>query len=133
MPFRLLEPAQTGDRLREITIKSDEFLIGRGADCDLRLHDTSISRHHCLLRKRGSEVSVSDLGSANGTFVNGVRVLSQTELRTGDEIRVGDCRLIVDLGDDLLWSERHFPSATDAVAGTMRLTTNDLDRKSERQ
>lgn len=42
---------------------------------------------------------ISDLGSSNGTFVNGNRLLSQIRLATGDEIQLGPCRFVIDLGD----------------------------------
>ena len=99
MTPKLIEPAAGMVRAREITIQKEEFLIGRGSDCDLRLNDEDISRHHCLIRVRGQEATLSDLGSSNGTFVNGKRVLSQVALASVDEIRLGNCRLLVDLGD----------------------------------
>lgn len=99
MTPRLIEPAVGMERTREITIANEEFLIGRGSDCDLRVNDGDVSRHHCLIRVRGHEAMLSDLGSSNGTFVNGKRMLSQTALSSGDEIQVGKCRFLVDLGD----------------------------------
>src|SRR5579862_9306581 len=99
MLAKLIEPAEGTAGMREISIQTDEFLIGRGPDCDLRLNDEDISRHHCLVRVRGNQASLSDLGSSNGTFHNGKRVLSQVPLMSGDEIRVGKCRFLVDLGD----------------------------------
>jgi pSer/pThr/pTyr-binding forkhead associated (FHA) protein len=103
MAAKLVEPGAGSERTREYSLTSEEFLIGRGADCDLRLAVSDISRHHCLIRlvksKGTNEVTLSDLGSSNGTFVNGQRVRSLAILHTGDEIRLGPCRLIVDLGD----------------------------------
>jgi pSer/pThr/pTyr-binding forkhead associated (FHA) protein len=133
MPLRLLEPATAGEPVREIPIQSEEFLLGRGSDCDLRIHDTAVSRHHCLIRVRPDEVSLADLGSANGTFLNGTRVLSQTVLHTGDEIRLGEFRYLVDLGDDLVWAEQFLRNDVDPVAMTSRLPPKgmmkDLDIK----
>ena len=99
MTPKLIEPAFGAERTREIPLQADEFLIGRGPDCDLRVAEYDVSRHHCLIRRRGSEVTLVDLGSANGTYVNGQRVLSQAPLHSGDEITLGKCRFIVDLGD----------------------------------
>jgi pSer/pThr/pTyr-binding forkhead associated (FHA) protein len=89
-----------GGQAREILIHSEEFLLGRGEDCDLAVHDAEVSRHHCILRFRGSEAVASDLGSSNGTFVNGNRIVSQMNLRTGDELRLGTFRFLIDLGDN---------------------------------
>src|SRR5437016_14161790 len=104
MTPKLIEPAVGVERTREVSIAKEEFLIGRGPDCDLRVNDEDISRHHCLIRLRRSEkalieATLSDLGSSNGTYVNGKRVLSQVTLASADEIRLGKCRFLVDLGD----------------------------------
>jgi pSer/pThr/pTyr-binding forkhead associated (FHA) protein len=90
----------SGGHAREILINNEDFLVGRGEDCDLTLHDAEISRHHCTIRIRGGEAVVSDLGSSNGTFVNGHRIVSQATVRTGDEVKLGTFRFLIDLGDD---------------------------------
>jgi pSer/pThr/pTyr-binding forkhead associated (FHA) protein len=99
MPARLIEPGATPEQKREIPITKEEFLIGRGADCDLRLGDAGISRHHCLIRVRGKEATVTDLGSSNGTYLNGQRVRSQAVLHAGDELTLDAYRFVVDLDD----------------------------------
>jgi pSer/pThr/pTyr-binding forkhead associated (FHA) protein len=100
MKSKLLEVGAVDGRVREIPLSGDELLLGRGEDCDLCLRDPEISRHHCLIRTRGHETAISDLGSSNGTFINGHRLLSQTKLVTGDEIVLGPFRYVIDLGDD---------------------------------
>src|SRR5262249_50988552 len=72
---------------------------GRGTDCDLRLPVSDVSRHHCIIRLGIGEAAVVDLGSSNGTYLNGQRVRSQAALKSGDELKVGPCRFLVDLGD----------------------------------
>jgi len=83
-------------------------IIGRGADCTVRLHggaeDSLISRHHCQLELEGPHLRVRDLGSRNGTYLNGwlvktpepeqlansaTAVAHKDELQDGDELRVG--------------------------------------------
>src|SRR5260370_1006508 len=71
MSAKLIEHGDNLAERREIPITKDEFLIGRGPDCDLRLGVADISRHHCLVRVRGSEAVILDLGSINGTYLNG--------------------------------------------------------------
>lgn len=96
---KLIEPGSGPEQTREIPISKGEFLIGRGPDCDLRLGVSAISRHHCMIRIQGGEATLLDLGSSNGTYVNGQRVRSSTVLHTGDEIRLDTYRFLVNLGD----------------------------------
>jgi pSer/pThr/pTyr-binding forkhead associated (FHA) protein len=120
MTPRLIEPGASPGQTREVLIGKDEFLIGRGADCDLRLRASAVSRHHCLIRVRGDEVTLTDLGSANGTFLNGQRVRSQATLKAGDELRVGEFRFLLELDEQagIDWGSE--PGA-DASARTSRL------------
>lgn len=70
------------------------FAIGRSSTCDLTLDDSKVSRKHTVInRQAGTEYWLSDLGSANGTYINQLRVGQPTRLRAGDEIRVGTFRL----------------------------------------
>jgi len=68
--------------------------IGRDRTCWLRLENTSVSRRHALVSRRGDACRIRDLGSTNGTLVNGVPV-TVAELRGGDEIRLGEILLCV--------------------------------------
>lgn len=65
------------------------FSLGRAADCDLVVNCSFASRHHCVLKTQGSHVTVRDLGSRNGTFLNRVRIQGETELQNGDTLVVG--------------------------------------------
>lgn len=98
MKLRIIEHTGKGKEARAWVITQEEFLIGRGADCDLRLTDKTISRHHCTIRISSDEVTLADLGSVNGTFVNGQRVRSQITLASGDALRLGDLEFQVALG-----------------------------------
>lgn len=75
------------------------LLVGRGEQCDVRLHDPSASRVHCRLSSRDGKVFFSDAGSRWGTFVNGTRV-SECELRPGDEITIGETILRLEVTGD---------------------------------
>ena len=77
--------------------QSDTFLIGRTTDSHLYLpEDKFFSRHHCLLEITPPHCTLRDLGSTNGTFVNGRRV-SEAALKSGDQIQGGETVLLVDV------------------------------------
>jgi pSer/pThr/pTyr-binding forkhead associated (FHA) protein len=63
--------------------------LGRGADCWIRVKSAQVSRKHCELHEVGDKLSIRDLGSSNGTWVNGKRVTGQQVLKPGDELTLG--------------------------------------------
>jgi pSer/pThr/pTyr-binding forkhead associated (FHA) protein len=63
--------------------------VGRGRDADLVLADELVSRHHAQLTPSGSGAVVVDLGSRNGTFVNGEGIHGPTRLEPGDQLQLG--------------------------------------------
>lgn len=65
-------------------------LIGRDAACRFVLNHASVSRQHAALEVRGVRARVEDLGSSNGTFVNGRQISRPTDLDVGDVIRIGE-------------------------------------------
>jgi len=64
-------------------------VVGRGAECDLRLDDTFVSQEHARIFAKDGSWYVEDLGSTNGTFVNEQRLAAPAMLTTGDRVRVG--------------------------------------------
>ena len=66
-----------------------EISIGRSQQCNVVLEDRKSSRKHSLIKKNGDKYYIKDLGSANGTLLNGDRVDEQ-ELESGDQIQIGD-------------------------------------------
>jgi hypothetical protein len=75
--------------------QQDELLIGRASDCDIVLSEGSVSRRHARLVFRDETWVIHDLGSTNGTIVNGARV-GRCQLRSGDQILLGDQAIDVD-------------------------------------
>ena len=71
----------------------DELTIGRAEDNDLELMDPKVSRHHARITRQGMSYVVTDLGSANGTLVDGVLLTSPHTLKHGERITVGDSEL----------------------------------------
>jgi pSer/pThr/pTyr-binding forkhead associated (FHA) protein len=72
-------------------------IIGRHPNCDLRIPLMDISRRHCQIDCHGGLFSLRDLGSANGTFVNGERV-EETQLKPGDHIQIGQVTFMLEVG-----------------------------------
>ena len=72
------------------------LVIGRLPECDVVLPDSNVSRRHAELRRKGDGVFVTDLGSTNGTRVNGTPVREQL-LASGDEISVGSTKLVFEM------------------------------------
>jgi predicted component of type VI protein secretion system len=69
--------------------------LGRHDDCVIRIKSAQVSRRHCELFEVGGQLMLRDLGSSNGTFVNGKRVSGEIALKHGDELTVGAVTLRV--------------------------------------
>jgi pSer/pThr/pTyr-binding forkhead associated (FHA) protein len=75
-------------------LRGSRLRVGRGEDCHFRLEHASVSRHHTELYRQGPIYALRDLGSTNGTWLNGHRV-EHAALSAGDVLRFGDCLGIV--------------------------------------
>jgi pSer/pThr/pTyr-binding forkhead associated (FHA) protein len=69
----------------------EPIIVGRHPHCDVRLRSIRVSRRHCCLTEVEREVAVRDLGSTNGTSINGLRV-EAGRLRPGDELSIANLR-----------------------------------------
>ena len=78
--------------IEEVTLKNGSYSLGRSFESSIRLESTEISRLHARLLIGNHECEVIDESSANGTFVNGEKVISH-RLRNGDIIGVGKFKL----------------------------------------
>lgn len=83
---------------REIKISVPKFIIGRGEDAHLRPSSDLVSRNHCAICVGNGKVTVEDMGSRNGTFINGDQIEATHLVQVGDTLRVGRLQfeLIVD-------------------------------------
>lgn len=84
-----------GER-RSFSIARDMTVIGRREDCDLRIPVGDVSRKHCRLVKEADTIRLEDLGSSNGTYVNGSRV-QEMVLSPGDSIQVGPVQFVLQI------------------------------------
>ncbi|NNJ23999.1 FHA domain-containing protein [Alienimonas chondri] len=74
---------------KRIVLERGRFLIGREQDCNLRPSSDLVSRHHCVFHVDDFTVRLRDLGSTNGTLVNGERLSGERTLVAGDRVTVG--------------------------------------------
>ena len=75
---------------RTFAVGDNRNLIGRADDADVQLAEAEVSRHHAVLFREGGRVWIADLGSANGTTINGKAVVAEsTEVGTGDMLAFG--------------------------------------------
>ena len=73
----------------------EEVVIGR-EDADLDIDDDELSRRHAVVRRHANRLQVEDLGSTNGTFVDGNRIAEPTLLGGGAEIKIGTTVMVVE-------------------------------------
>lgn len=83
-----------------VPLASPKFLIGRETDCHLRPNSEMVSRHHCAFSVDDYAVRLRDLGSTNGTLVNGERIRGVAQLKAGDRVTVGKLDFQVVIGDE---------------------------------
>lgn len=91
----------------------DTLIVGRGGDADIILDTPNVSRNHARLERAGEILRVTDLGSTNGTFVNGGRIAGVTEVKPDDDLRIGPHRL--ELTSD--FKVRKHSSSPSGIAG----------------
>ena len=74
-------------------VTQPRVVMGRGVNCDIQMQDSEVSRRHAMLEIKGDTATVSDLGSTNGTFVDGVRVRSKA-IEAHQEFSLGTTTLM---------------------------------------
>ena len=95
--LKVMQGANAG---KEIKVSKEQFVIGRGDDCHLRAKSDAISRRHCILVLNQNQVLLRDLGSKNGSYVNGDRVEGERVLKSGDNLKFGplEFQIVIDVG-----------------------------------
>jgi pilus assembly protein CpaF len=133
---------EKGGRTQRFDFQTDQFSVGREDDNDLVLDRVNISKYHLRFRRHQGRVEVMDLGSTNGTYVNGRKVEQPRAVRRSDRIYVGDYILMLE-GDEpaispvkrsdvvMAGSEAHPQTRAVAVAPAVRddgepLPTSDV-------
>ena len=108
-------------------LEADALTLGREATNDIQLHDTEVSRRHAELKRSDKTFSLTDLGSSNGTYVNGKRIESHL-LANGDEVQMGGSMMLYtclsdesmgDLADKIDIIARHQPGDRSRIVRSM--------------
>lgn len=86
----VLKGPEVGERF---FLDRPELTVGRDPESGIFLNDITVSRSHAVLRLSGTEVTVSDVGSLNGTYVNGTRV-DEAALGDGDLVQIGKFQMV---------------------------------------
>ena len=86
-----------GREIKTKRLENGSMLIGRDPECDFRLDNTAVSRQHARIERHGEKYMIRDLGSENGTCVNGMPI-SVWPIRPGDTARIAKFDLVFDFG-----------------------------------
>jgi predicted component of type VI protein secretion system len=95
MVVKLLVVAGSAN-IKEVTLRRPRTVAGRKKGCKLRIRSELVSRIHCSLITDGSRLRIKDLGSSNGTYVNGLRI-TEAALNAGDVIQIGPVKFVVQI------------------------------------
>ena len=85
------------ENVAKFSLRHGEYVIGRDHGCQVCIDVEGISRHHARLTFQGYELTVEDLGSANGVFIEGVQIQLPTRVRPDQQVEVGSARFFVRL------------------------------------
>jgi predicted component of type VI protein secretion system len=106
---------------RSFALPKNATVIGRREDCDVRIPLGEVSRKHCRLSAGEDELRIEDMGSSNGTFLNGVRIQEAT-IQPGDSLQIGPIAFTVQIdgvpADDQIQPAAPADSSSDTRGGT---------------
>jgi pSer/pThr/pTyr-binding forkhead associated (FHA) protein len=121
MPLDNAGPFLTDPKGQEHRLPPQTATVGRSVECDVVIASKSVSREHSRLRREGRRWFVEDLGSTNGTYLNGERVINSLALLDGDSLRVGDVTFVFH-DPDTTTRENPLPDLeVDTAAGVIRV------------
>ena len=86
---------------RRYKLGEGEYVIGRRSDCQIFVPDMRVSRQHARLTRSGESWSLEDLGSNNGTYINGIKLQSAMSLKHDDEITIANNRIRVEASEPI--------------------------------
>ncbi len=114
-------PFLTDPSGHEHHLGTQSSVLGRAIECDVVIASKSVSREHTRIRKEGRRWFVEDLGSTNGTYLNGERVIGSLNLLDGDTVKIGDISFVFH-DPDTTTRESPIPDLeVDTTAGVVRV------------
>ncbi|HEV7922780.1 MAG TPA: SpoIIE family protein phosphatase [Thermoanaerobaculia bacterium] len=99
--------------------------IGRASDCSIPIKDRYLSRRHAEIIAVGAKWVLKDLGSANGTYLNGNRVENDHQLKTGDRIRLGDTEIVFIAAESS--TDKFLAVADSKISATISIPVHEID------
>lgn len=109
------------------TLRPESTSIGRASECTIPIRDRYLSRKHAEILSVGANWILKDLGSANGTYLNGARVEKDTRLTPGDRIRLGDTEIVFMTFEHT--TDRYLAIADTAVQPSIAIPVQEIDIK----
>jgi len=119
-PVHSLLISHNQNPIDEHIILHDQVTIGRNIDNDIHIDDSTISSHHARIILGSGNSIIEDLGSTNGTYVNGQRI-KQQEITAGDKIMIGQHQLVFNDQSSSTVEEDHEP--------TLQLSSNTIEQQ----
>jgi hypothetical protein len=108
MKLVLLSAGMTG---RACELNADKITVGRSEDNAFQIADPSVSSHHCEVLLRDDQVTVRDLNSTNGTFINSVAT-TESILKPGEILRLGQIQMRLETDAPAVPAQKHFDRTT---------------------
>jgi pSer/pThr/pTyr-binding forkhead associated (FHA) protein len=118
-PPRVVLRGVSGGYFGKVIALRSKTVIGRGSDCDLVLNEPEMSRRHAVIENTSDGLFLRDLGSANGTFINGTSV-RDTILRPGDQLAFDQNRFLIEAPGYLLNAPGDEPMHTGVITSVQR-------------
>ena len=88
--LQIIGPAETR---KKFELREEDVVVGRTLDCDIQLSVDNVSRRHAMISFRDEEYQIEDLGSTNGTYVNGIKI-EKCVLRNHDQIEIAGVKIL---------------------------------------
>lgn len=116
-----------GQPPQRVSLEADAYTVGRSAQCDISINDSSLSRQHARLTRQGDNWRLEDLGSHNGTRLNGRLLTAPEPVKAGDELDFGHARITLGLAGAGAGADAAAPAFLDDIdSASLRMQSSIL-------